>query len=68
MKRSQRRAWARVGIPLRRQQGRLGVAIVEGEEDRNGLAQRRSVVDDEARDFAVGIDRGVLLTLLLIVA
>ena len=52
--------------PLRRQQRRLGVTIVEGEEDRDGLGQRRSIVHDEARDFAVGIDRGVLLTPLLI--
>ena len=44
------------------------MAIVEGEEDRNGFRQRRSVVDDEARDFAMGIDRGVFLALLLIVA
>ena len=44
------------------------MAIVEGEEDRDGLGQRRSVVDDEAWDLAVGIDRGVFLALLLIVA
>ena len=44
------------------------MAIVEGEEDRDGLGQRRSVVNDEARDFAVGIDRGVSRPLLLIVS
>ena len=54
--------------PLRWQQGRLGVAVVEGEEDRNGLRKRRSVVDDEGGNLAVRIDRGVLLALLLIIA
>ena len=44
------------------------MAIIEGEEDRDGLGQHRSVVDDEGRNFAVGIDRGVFLALLLIVA
>ena len=44
------------------------MAIVEREKDRNGLGQRRSVVDDEAWDLAVRIDRGVFLALLLIVA
>ena len=52
---------------LRRQQGRLGVAVVEGEEDRDGIGQRRSVLDNKAGNLAVGIDCGVFLAPLLIV-
>ena len=53
---------------LRRQQGRLGVAVVEGEEDRDRFGQRRSVANDEGGNLSVGIDRGVFLAPLLIVA